>query len=140
MEQDLYLQRAIYKSHKCREQPVINQRETENINTRIMFVTVYLITQKAIHCNKIKIRLKHIFLQESIKYTFLLKINGDITHKYLDSNNATITQFVMGIASLITQISEDRMLVINYIHYTNKRILCPRNNEVYHITQVLKEP
>jgi hypothetical protein len=69
----------------------------------------------------------------------LSKINGNITHKYLGRNNVATTQLVMGIASLIMQISGDRMLVINYIHYINRTNLCPRNNEVYHITQVLKK-
>jgi len=67
----------------------------------------------------------------------LSKINGNITHKYLGRNNVITTQLVMGSASLIMQTSGDRMLVINYIHYINKTNLCPRNNEVYHITQVL---
>jgi hypothetical protein len=69
----------------------------------------------------------------------LSKINGYRTRKYLGRNNAATTQLVMDSASLITQISGDRMLVINYIHYINRTNLCPRNNEVYHITQVLKK-
>jgi hypothetical protein len=59
--------------------------------------------------------------------------------EYLGKNNAATTQLVMGSASLVTQISVDRMLVINYIHYINRTNLCSRNNEVYHITQVLKK-
>jgi hypothetical protein len=51
----------------------------------------------------------------------LSKINGNITHKYLGRNNAATTQLVMGSASLITQISGDRILVINYIHYINRK-------------------
>lgn len=68
------------------------------------------------------------------------KINGNITHNCLGRNNAATTQLVMGSASLVTQISGERMLVINYIQYTDRTNLCPRNNEVYQITQVLKKP
>jgi hypothetical protein len=82
-----------------------------------MFVTGYLIIQKAINRKKIKIQLRaYFFLQESIKYTGLSKINGNVTHKYLGSNNAATAQLTTGSASLITQISGDRMLVINYVH------------------------
>jgi hypothetical protein len=46
-------------------------------------------------------------------------------------------QLIIDSASLITYISGDRMLVINYIHHINRTNLCPRNKEVYRITQVL---
>lgn len=79
-----------------------------------MFVKGDLIIQKAINLQKIKTQFRaYFFLQESIKYTGLSKINGNITHKRLGRNKAATTQLVMGSASLVTQISGDRMLVIN---------------------------
>jgi hypothetical protein len=38
-------------------------------------------------------------------------------------------------ASLIKEVSREGLLVIDFTHYINERILCPRNNNAYHISK-----